>query len=131
MVCSSDFRTQRDITANSYGVSYSYSASRYSYSIESSPTVAVRWINRGSNVVDRQTIHVKSALVVDRFTHYCPIEYEYRFTEYEYEYDLPDEPSTRFTPSPALPGTRRWPLTRLGHHIARPNGRSVCSQRPR
>ena len=67
------FLEQRDIAANSYGVSYSYSASRYSYSYstESSTTVAVR-----------------SAMVEDRFTQYCSIEYEYRCTEYEYEYDL-------------------------------------------
>jgi hypothetical protein len=93
MVCSSDFRTLCDVAANSYVLSYSYSASRYSYSYstESSPTVAVRWINRVSNAVDRQTIHVKSVMVEDRFTHYCPIEYEYEYRFTEYEYDLPDK----------------------------------------
>jgi hypothetical protein len=76
--------------------------------------VAVRWINRGSNVVDRQTKYVKSVLVEDRFTYNCPIEYEYeyRFTEYEYEYrfteyeyDLPGESSTP-PPSAAIRQSR-------------------------
>ena len=30
-------------------------------------------------------------MVEDRFTHYCPIEYEYEYRFTEYEYDLPDE----------------------------------------
>jgi hypothetical protein len=66
---------------------------------ESSPTVAVRWINRGSNVVDRPRIPIQSVIVEARFTHSCPIEYEYeceyeyRFTEYEY--DLPDALAAR------------------------------------
>jgi hypothetical protein len=40
---------------------------------------------------DRQTMPVESVMVEDRFTHSCPIEYEYEYRFTEYEYDLTDE----------------------------------------
>jgi hypothetical protein len=65
-----------------WGPSYSYSASRYSYSYSTLPaaTGCFRWINR----VSIDTIRFKS-----HSRRREPVEYEYLCTEYEYE--SPDE----------------------------------------
>ncbi len=88
--------------------SYSYSASRYSYSY-SLPGHPGRSLNQASRhrhnsfqicfasdiriVVNRNSINVESFVVENRFSHHRPFEYEYRDTEYEY--DCPDERSFR------------------------------------